>query len=124
MDLWLHFGFPHHYLDRGDLESLFRGVRDVAEKRVQDHGAEVAYPIAPDETQEFYYNLGDSVEISVKCEDGHFFEWDELRDILRGLYLYLTAGNRPYQTSFAAGIGIVGIAKGVVGEVEPELEQT
>lgn len=54
------------YLGHGDPGSLFRNVQSIAAKGVQGHGADMPYAQGPDETQEFYFTLGDHVGFSVK----------------------------------------------------------
>ena len=44
-------------------------------------------------------------------------KWGELKDIVRGLGLFLYVGERPYRTLFDAGSGYTKIGEGFVRQV-------
>ena len=99
-------------------------VRDIAAEGTHDHGPDTDYPLGPDGTQNFTFSLGDGVDITVGSFGGSRMSWGKFGDILRGLELYLVAGNRPYRTLFSAGVGPVGIALGGVVAARVEVDES
>ena len=94
-----------------------RSVIAVAEDYVDEEignlppvapGLEILYPIEDFVYQSFHKTLGDGIGILVEnyWRAGKFFAWDDLRDVLLGLRLYLVEGRRFWQTEFKFYYGV------------------
>lgn len=70
-------------------------------------GLVALYPVEEHYYQIFENTLGDGIGLLVEnnYNAGKFFAWDELRDVLLGLRLYLVEGGRSWQTEFKFYIG-------------------
>ena len=65
--------------------------------------------------QEFYYDIGDGIDLFVlgggKWNGGGYFTWGQLRDVLEGLRRFLVQGNRFYECCFMFWDGPPGLRR-------------
>lgn len=101
--LRLGFGVPWHPLDRFDMGGLIATVQYFIDQGIENYGLE-GYPGIVQLTgiQEFGYTLGDGCHFYIRNVkgSGRYFTWEQARNVLEGLRLYLIVGERFYATSF------------------------
>ena len=106
-DTVLHLGFGmRRSLDPLHVRSLIAVAEDYIDEEIENlphiPGFEPLYPAAGGLNQLFYKTLGDGIVLMVRnnVEAGKMFTWEELRDVVVGLRLYLVDGRRFWQTRF------------------------
>ena len=87
-----------------DLQSLLAVTVDYLNERIAglQPGALNLYPVTQLHEQEFSKDLGDGISLHIQnhYEVDRFFTWEELRDVVVGLKLYMVTGGRNWQTQF------------------------
>ncbi|KAM0796650.1 hypothetical protein BDR22DRAFT_965966 [Usnea florida] len=102
--LRLGFGVRRHRLDPFSLGGLIAVVEDLIVQGIARDGEDFEPGVDPIfRYQELDYSLGDGFhwEVYSNIPAPEFFTWGQLRNVVRGLELYLVQGQRPYTTSFS-----------------------
>ena len=94
-------------LDPSHTRSLIAVAEDYIDEEIENlppaiPGFEPLYPPEGGYYQSFSKTLGDGIVLMVRNNDeaGKLFTWEELRDVVVGLRLYLVNGGRFWQTEF------------------------
>ena len=102
--LRLGFGMRRHRLDPLSLGGLIASVQDTIVQGIRIGGENLCPGVDPIfRYQELDYSLGDGFHFEVYTDipAPEFFTWGELKNVVRGLELYLVQGQRPYATVFS-----------------------
>lgn len=99
--LRLGFGLPRKKIDAEALLSLLRLSDAVIQEGIDQFGRHTLYPQGPHLLQ-LYSQLGFGIEIRIHDirETPHLFTWQNLKETVEGLRLYLVEGKRFYETHF------------------------
>ena len=104
VELSLGFGWrprTRRALDSMDMSGLIAVVRhDINEKIEAVGGAGHLYPVAANYRQVYQYELYGIRLYIDNVHRGYYFTWDILRDVVKGLWLFLIVGHRYRQTWF------------------------
>ena len=102
--LRLGFGLPRHHLDPLSLGGLIAFIQHAIIEGIERDG-EDAFPglNIVENRQNFGWTLGDGFHFEMHNikGSGTFFTWEQLKDVVEGLRLYLMVGERYYATMFS-----------------------
>ena len=102
--LRLGFGLHRHRLDPLSLGGLIASVEDLVALAIRRDGPNLCPGVDPIfRYQQLEYSLGDGFhfEMYTDIPAPEFFTWGEIKNVVKGLELYLVQGQRPYVTSFS-----------------------
>ena len=102
--LRLGFGLPRRHLDPMSLGGLLAVVQDIISEGIRVDGEDAHPGVDPlFMYQTVDYSLGDGFRLVVdsRLPATSFFTLAQLRNVVRGLELYLVEGGRPYATVFS-----------------------
>ena len=102
--LRLGFGFPRRRLDPLSLGGLLAVVQDIISESIREDGEDAHPGVDPYFMyQTVAYSLGDGFRLKVysRLPATTLFTLGQLRNVVRGLELYLVEGERPYATVFS-----------------------
>ena len=102
--LRLGFGVRRHRLDPLSLGGLIAAVDDLIVQGIRRDGGDWEPGVDPIfRYQELEYSLGDGFHWDVYTDipAPGFVSWGQLKNVVKGLELYLVQGERPYTTVFS-----------------------
>ena len=102
--LRLGFGIRRRRLDPLSLGGLIASVEDLVVQGIRRDGENMCPGVDPIfRYQQTEYSLGDGFHFEVYTDipAPEFFTWGELKNVVKGLELYLVQGQRPYATIFS-----------------------
>ena len=102
--LRLGFGIIRRRLDPLSLGGLIASVEDLVVQGIRDDGEDMCPGVDPIfRYQELEYSLGDGFHFEVYTDipAPEFFTWGEIKNVVKGLELFLVQGQRPYATAFS-----------------------
>ena len=102
--LRLGFGIRRRRLDPLSLGGLIAALEDTIALGIRHGGEHVCPGVDPIfRYQQLEYSLGDGFHFEVYTDipAPEFFTWGELKNVVKGLELYLVQGQRPYVTGFS-----------------------
>ena len=102
--LRLGFGVRRHRLDPMSLGGLIAVIEDLIVEGINRDGEDFEPGVDPIfRYQEVEYSLGDGFhwEVYSNIPAPDYFTWGQLKNVVRGLELYLVQGQRPYTTRFS-----------------------
>lgn len=103
--LGLGFGIIRHRVDAVDLRSLIRLALAVAKEGLDHYGGDAEYPLQQGLHQSFE-QIGFGLYLLIQdCDNGLFFNYQELYETVQGLMGFLVVGERSWETTFVVWHG-------------------
>ena len=102
--LGLGFGIFRHRVDATDLQSLIRLALGVAKEGVDHYGGAAEYELQG--LHQSFEQTGFDLYLLIQdCNNGIFFNYQELYETLEGLMGFLVVGERNWETTFVVWHG-------------------